>query len=493
MQRAMTAPVGELQYQEERSPELFFDPPSATTSQSDSISNQDAEKSPSMRAFLKQFWSKNPASERPEILGVFRCAYKPKDKPSFLSTYLHGCLYTTKTTMYFLSWDNKNFVLNFSRIVSVQKEKGFIVASNDNAIAVTYMNAGVEEAFTLGKLQSRDKVLSHLQNLHEESKGMTIAVNSSDRNLKPSSNSIVLAPVPHDRLLESMDLLVSKTIKNSTVKTVFETVWADKGASFYGQWLKEEECFDIDVPPWTFSNEGDEIANDWCKEKYDQKRLVAFKFHRTTHLYIGPPVASVKQNQYCRVEGGDRVVVAISAAIDGIPYADTFEVEVRWVARRIGDDVKVDVGSCVVFKKSTMLKSQIKAGTVTETQKVHQRFFEAVRKACTGPSEAESGEGLEEYETEDEPAIERKEAQESQLFSIFRKILDSIPYDNTTLVILVIAFVLLIWVKQLWSSIFGRQVDVGRLESRIDELQADVRALKQSLEIVIRLLEEPDR
>jgi hypothetical protein len=493
MHRAMTAPAGERTHPE--SDESFDENNSAVSSPPDSDATKTREnQSPAMMAFVKYFWSKKPASDVPEVLGVYQCSYKPKDKSTFLAPNLHGHLYTTKDAIYFLSWDNKNFMLIFSQILTIQKEKGFMGASNDNAIAVTYTRGGVEEAFTLGKLESRDSMLRQLQALLKESEEVMECVPKTMKgNKNASSNTGSLPPVPHDRILNGMEVLVDKTIKNSTIKTVFETVWADKNKSFYREWLKEEECFDIIVPSWTYASDKDETTNGWCKESYDMERLVEFKFKRTTHLYIGPPIASVKQKHYCRVEGDDRIVVAISAAIEGIPYADSFEVEVRWIARRIGaNDVKVDVGSFVVFKKSTMLKSQIKAGTITESQKVHERFFEAVRRACSGASDVASEEGPEEEEqkAKELAAVKTKKTLYQKVLSTLRTL---VPFDNTTIAIGCVGIISIVWMRQLLSGLVmlgGQRVDGGRLDSRIDELQAEVRALRQSIDTMIELMKK---
>lgn len=76
---------------------------------------------------------------------------------------------------------------------------------------------------------------------------------------------------------------------------------------------------------------------------------------------------------------------------EGIPYADAFAVEIRWVATREGDrDINVQVGVEVDFKKSTFLKGKIRSGTIEETAPVHRNLFEAVREACANSSGIES-------------------------------------------------------------------------------------------------------
>ena len=85
--------------------------------------------------------------------------------------------------------------------------------------------------------------------------------------------------------------------------------------------------------------------------------MISYKFKRTTHLYIGPPIASVTEIQYTRVEKDDTFLLASNVKIDGVPYADTFTVEYRWVGQKmdIGTTcLHVQVGVFVNFKKSSM-------------------------------------------------------------------------------------------------------------------------------------------
>ena len=82
---------------------------------------------------------------------------------------------------------------------------------------------------------------------------------------------------------------------------------------------------------------------------------VNFKYKRTSHLFIGPPIAQVKQTHFCRVEGDNKFVLVMSYEVSGIPYADCFAVEIRWVVRREGaSDLRVEVGVFVDFKKQTL-------------------------------------------------------------------------------------------------------------------------------------------
>eukprot|EP00536_Pseudo-nitzschia_multiseries_P001995 jgi/Psemu1/322342/estExt_fgenesh1_pg.C_260056 len=391
------------------------------------------EDSPEMRAFKKHFWSNEQEGEKmPDIIEIHICAYRPKERVAILSSNVYGRIYTTKGALYFLGTD-KIFSLQWETITSIEKEKRFIGYNNDTDLVVSHQSKGEIASFVLCRLKNRDKVLAHLKKLKEECDNSE-PPKVRESTTSPSGQSTV---VPPDSLLKDMDVVLSKTIKNVSIKSVFENAWADQSGdkSFYGSWLEEEGCFDITMEEWKLVGEGNKLKNEWCKEEYDQHRLVTFKFNRSTHLYIGPPVAFVKQRHFIRVEGNDRFVLAISAEFEGIPYADTFAVEMRWVATRKGaDDVQVQVGLFVNFKKKTMLKTQIKAGTVDETKNVHLRLFEAVKKA-------------------------------SCLFFAG---------------------------KYFIRSIFGSSghSDTLRLENQIQNLQGEVRALHKSIDLLTGLLKE---
>jgi hypothetical protein len=276
------------------------------------------------QAFMEHFWSKTTkAEEPPPLLEIFTCSYRAKEKSAFLTPTLQGRCFTTSDSLYFLAWDYKKFVLKLEDIVSVEHDKGFMGTSSDNAIAVTYRSEGSNSVFSLLRLESGDQTLSHLQSLLDSKTQAKRMISS------PVVRSVSdLSPVPPDELLREMEIVVSKSIRNVSIKSLFEKIWEDPagGKSFYGSWLDEEECFEITVGDWEVAKPNESFTNPWCCKKgetYSHQRLVTFKFKRTTHLYIGPPIAFVKQKQYIRVEGDDKLVLAIEATVDGIPYSDT--------------------------------------------------------------------------------------------------------------------------------------------------------------------------
>lgn len=460
---------------------------------------KEKEESSELKAFVKQFWSKKPKDEKlPDILEIYTCAYRPKERVTFLTPHFPGRIYTTTEGMYFLG-PEKNFTLQWETISSIKKEIGFMGSNNENDLVITYRSKSTLVSFVICRLISRDKTLIHLRNLKAERDKSEVSKtqnNNDNNNNNTVSNTkeVQLPPVPPDLLLKNMEIVVSKTIKNVSITSIFENVWADLSGnkSFYSSWLEEEECFDITTEDWKYEGE---LRNEWCNEKYTQERLVTFKFNRTSHLYIGPPVAFVKQRHFCRVEGDDKCILAISAEFEGIPYADNFAVEMRWVATRKGtNNVHVQVGLFVVFKKNTMLKSQIKSGTIAETKNVHLRLFEAVKKACVDSEDVQLGNQDSKDEGEEDVDDDNDDNDETEITKTEENLLDKLQRNFAERSIAssmgVVAF--LFAGRLLFRAIFGSGAlsDTQRLENRIEDLQSEVRALHTSIDLITGLLKE---
>lgn len=444
-----------------------------------------------MKEFIEQFWSdKDDLEPIPNILKIVTCAYRPKEKAGFLIPNLHGRLYTTVDTLYFLALDGKNFILPLSDVISVANEKGFM-GGNDRALAVTYKSTENEASFVLSRLESRDSLLAHLRGLLEALAPVTTSGTSKAMN---GEKELANDPVPPDAVMQRMSIVVSKPLRNVSIRTVYEKVWSEGDRTsekpFYGPWLEKEECFDINVGEWEYAEPSSEgFLNPWCKERYSQRRVVTFQFKRTTHLYIGPPIAGVKQIQYCSVDGNDKCIVSTSATFDGIPYADAFAVEMRWVARRQGsNDIQVEVGLDVDFKKTTMLKSQIKSGTIAETTNVHRRMFDAVKAVCAAP-----GQPTEDIEEQTDATENEIPAKSAGLLATIRSTLSDFPVDRNFLVLAcgVVCYPI-IW--NIFAYLLGAPAisvnEAHRIQGQIRELQEEVRALKSSLDVMVALLKE---
>jgi hypothetical protein len=178
--------------------------------------------------------------------------------------------------------------------------------------------------------------------------GIEVEFDDPEKPIAPIS----LPDVPEDPLIKDMDPIFTKTLKNVSIDAYYSAGWSEE-TPLYQPWLEKKGSFDVSVSEWEKPEGG--FKHEWSGETFPQRRVIRFKFKRTTHLYIGPPIAGVTQTQYCRLEGNDRCVTMMTAEMDGIPYSDVFAVEVRWSARRVGNsDITIDAGMHVRFIKSSM-------------------------------------------------------------------------------------------------------------------------------------------
>lgn len=197
----------------------------------------------------------------------------------------------------------------------------------------------------------------------------------------------------------------------------------------------------------------------------------------------------------------------MTVEFEGIPYSDCFAVEIRWVARREREqDLKVEVGVEVDFRKTTFLKSKIRSGTIEETAVVHKELFRAIAKACAAAKGDVAVE--EEIETPEEeeavispPAIETMDMKGRALQLLWNVSWDL--FDNSTVLgcgalVLLLCFwrVLLrnrgvnndavVEVPLLSSPALGEEV--AALRSRIDGLEAELKAIHGTLQEILVVL-----
>ncbi|KAL7537292.1 hypothetical protein ACHAXR_009090 [Thalassiosira sp. AJA248-18] len=302
-----------------------------------------------------------------------------------------------------------------------------------------------------------------------------------------------LPDVPPDVHIGKMDSIFSKKLKNVTIDNYYIAGWSEE-IPLYLPWLERKGSFDVSVSDWEQSSDGG-FEHIWSGEKYQQKRTIRFKFRRTTHLYIGPPIAGVTQTQYLIKDGNDRCVVMMTVEMDGIPYSDTFAVEVRWVARRVKEnDIAVDAGVFVRFTKSSI-------GTLKETSPIHLDLFEEIKSAIAS---GEEGEGIVDLEVEDEPdevevvVKEEKEAAApieivSQFEGIFRQFV-AVFLSLTQNQQLLLALVVLYFVtKILFHETELRAETVDNLSQKVDDLTNEVREMKAMLESIAKMIDQSNQ
>lgn len=224
-----------------------------------------------------------------------------------------------------------------------------LVAEGGNKLLVNPVKGAAHKVAEGGKVAAqRSKEV-----LHMNSKGASRDVGASEQEEED------LGDVPPDATLEKMNVIINKRLKDVSIQNYYETAWSEGDKTnkkpLYGPWLKESGKQDIKVGDWEFAADGKEFVGDWDDEKYQQKRIVTFVFNKQIPFQMGPTLAKVKHTQYCRVEGNDKCVLAMTIEMQGVPYSDCFNVEIRWVATRSGNnDLSIQVGLFVNFVKQTM-------------------------------------------------------------------------------------------------------------------------------------------
>jgi VAD1 Analog of StAR-related lipid transfer domain len=185
-----------------------------------------------------------------------------------------------------------------------------------------------------------------------------------------------------DEMLSKMNIILKKRLRGVSVAEFHELVW--KKGDFYKGWLEAGGKDEIAVRDWE-STEGGCRNSEWKDDttRYVERREVHFTFTRTTHLYTGPPVAQVHQTHLSTLTER-RCIVQIQVSMEGIPFANCFNVAIRWVAtqRTATSPIHVEVGLFVNFVEQTILAGKIRSGTTEETTKTQQSLLKAVVEEC---------------------------------------------------------------------------------------------------------------
>jgi len=256
------------------------------------------------------------------------------------------------------------------------------LSEDEQSNQMTAFTAAMKEAFLCVPRETK-RVFNGIGigegKVYRKVQGRFIASNDTELPVDNDADEACHLPVvAPDAKLQEMNVIIKKKIKGVAIPEFYDMTWAEK-TPFYANWLEASGKMDIKVGAW---QEG-EVKGTWCGETYQRQRITTFQFQRTTHLYTGPPIANVTHTQYCRVEASDKCVLSMTMEMEGIPFADCFKVEVRWVATRVGSkDINIQVGLFVNFVTSTLLANQIRAGTTEETTKSQLSLFNAVLHAC---------------------------------------------------------------------------------------------------------------
>ena len=219
-----------------------------------------------------------------------------------------------------------------------------------------------------------------------------------------------------DEPLKRMDIILSRRLSGMSLEQ-YDSLWNEQQQSnniknkstnhrkMYRTWLESTGKKDVTIQEWkpstcsthhdhdnhptttttstpsSSSSSKDCWNNDNDGESYSsmqEERIVTFTVARTSHLYIGPPTASVRHVQRRhRLEYGTtndtttttttsqrtkrkRSILTMTVTMSGIPFGDCFQVHIRWVATEHPDKnqneyyLDIQVGCHVHFIKSTM-------------------------------------------------------------------------------------------------------------------------------------------
>jgi hypothetical protein len=216
----------------------------------------------------------------------------------------------------------------------------------------------------------------------------------ADRLTQEQEDGSFEPPSP-DETLKSMNVIITKVLDDTSVKDFYNVCLSEGQGTdnepFYGPWLTRSGKTDIHVEDWTVAEDEQGFVGEWDKEQYSRKRELTFKFERSSFVSQGPSIASVKQTQYCRVEGKNKCVFATTIETQGVPFSDSFNIQIRWVVTRVEKDkIAIKVGLFVVFLKKILISGKIRAGVTQESLKQQLDLFRSVKSALGGPSVEES-------------------------------------------------------------------------------------------------------
>ncbi|GMF48745.1 unnamed protein product [Phytophthora fragariaefolia] len=206
----------------------------------------------------------------------------------------------------------------------------------------------------------------------------------TDDGKSTASDEEPFEPLPPDPLLEKMTVLLDCDLR-ADVKRVFDLLWNDgPGQEFSLANMEKARDIDIDIESWKAIDRNDTVkAKEVCKgfeiskeDDYTLYRIVRSQHPPKTSFPGLPPYAGCTRTQRFRLDkssnGGDkwdRFVITELNRMSKIPFSDYFEVEMRYVFSRDGNNYcHVQVGLVVNFLKGTWFKSQINSSTRSESK-----------------------------------------------------------------------------------------------------------------------------
>ena len=218
--------------------------------------------------------------------------------------------------------------------------------------------------------------------------------------------------VDYDALFEQASITLLHDCQLEATSSALWGIGWQKSAG-YKTFLESEGDLEIELGEWEVLNEV--VAKDSSKLKFHFQRSCTYLHPRTSMLMFGPKNATARQIQYLHIpewadkEAGDvsvahlnkmqpvsNAIVMTATQFEGIPMADVFKVYMYWTFEAVRSAkeqsssnssnssnssgkapaslCRVRMGLRVDYLKSTMLKSQIFAGTKEELEALSKQW-----------------------------------------------------------------------------------------------------------------------
>ncbi|CAH0521598.1 unnamed protein product [Peronospora belbahrii] len=206
----------------------------------------------------------------------------------------------------------------------------------------------------------------------------------TDDGKSTASDEEPFEPLPPDPLLEKMTVLLDCDLR-ADVKRVFDLLWNDgPGQEFSQANMEKARDIDIDIESWKAIDKNDAVKAEEIhkgfeiskEDDYTLYRIVRSQHPPKTSFPGLPQYAGCTRTQRFRLDKSsngedkwDRFVITELNRMSKIPFSDYFEVEMRYVFSRDGNNYcHVQVGLVVNFLKATWFKSQINSSTLSESK-----------------------------------------------------------------------------------------------------------------------------
>lgn len=247
-----------------------------------SLQSGDREISPETSLLVQYFWPEDVDEASVVLLKSFSCSFREKSAP-WPTQY--GRLFCTQSKLVYCSWSRRALTVPWQDIDVLEPTENTM---NSDALTLQYKREGSEDSavFVFAGVHKRDEVLELYVELKKKAKEQHELSRKSIKT--PPSGA---AGTDADAVLGRMEHILTKRMSDISIQDLYQTVWSEE-KPFYKPWLERSNCFEVQMGSWV---EEPNIVGPFCKEAYSKKREIHFKFKRTTHLYIGPPVANVKQ------------------------------------------------------------------------------------------------------------------------------------------------------------------------------------------------------